>query len=204
VNAIPTVPNTERREARIGTPVIRCSTEPAPYPQPCWYAVYTYSNHERRVADQLEGRNVEHFLPLYDSVRRWKDRRVTLKLPLFPGYLFVHLALHDRMRVIQVPGVVRLVGFNSVPTPLRDREVEIIRSGLSESLRAQPHPFLTVGRRVRINSGPLAGLDGVLKRKKSNLRVVVSLGLIQRSIAVEVDAGDVVPVGDDEKGRDLG
>jgi transcription antitermination factor NusG len=156
-----------------------------------WYAAYTCANHEKRVAAELAARDVEHFLPLYNSVRRWKDRRVELDLPLFPGYVFIHLALRDRMRVVQIPSVVRLVGFGGLPIPLPDTEMEVMRSELSRSLRAEPHPFLTVGRRVRITAGPFAGLEGVLKRKKSGLRVVVSLELIQRSIAVDVDAADV-------------
>jgi transcription antitermination factor NusG len=162
--------------------------------QPRWYAVYTCANHEKRVAAELHARAVEHFLPLYTSVRRWKDRRVTLDLPLFPGYIFVRLVLCERLRVVQIPSVVRLVGFNGVPAALPDTEMEIMRSGLSERLRAEPHPFLTVGRRVRLVAGPFKGLEGVLKKKKSILRVVVSLNLIQRSIAVDVDAADVLLV----------
>jgi transcription antitermination factor NusG len=161
----------------------------------CWYAVYSCANHEKRVAAALRSRSVEYFLPLYRSVRRWKDRRVTLDLPIFPGYIFVRLALRDRLGVVQIPSVVRLVGFNGLPVALPDTEMEIMRSGLSERLLAEPHPFLTTGRRVRITAGPLAGLEGILKRKRNNLRVVVSLNLIQRSIAVDVDAADVMPTG---------
>jgi transcription antitermination factor NusG len=167
---------------------------PALSPEPRWYAAYTCANHEKRVAAELGARDVEHFLPLYSSMRRWKDRRVQLQLPLFPGYVFVRLALRDRQRVVQIPSVVRLVGFGGLPTALPDTEVDIMRSGLSQSLRAEPHPFLTVGRRVRITGGPFAGLEGILKRKRSNLRVVVSLALIQRSVSVEVSAADLAPV----------
>ena len=162
--------------------------------EPHWYAAYTRAQHEKQVAAELETREVEHFLPLYSSMRRWKDRRVQLELPLFPGYVFVRLALRERLRVLQVPSVVRLVGFSGQPTALPDTEMEIMRSGLSQSLSAEPHPFLTVGRRVRITGGPFAGLEGVLRRKKSSMRVVVSLGLIQRSVAVDVDIADVRPV----------
>lgn len=161
------------------------------YLQPHWYALYTCANHEKRVAAELQARTVENFLPLYSSVRRWKDRRVNLDLPLFPGYVFVRLALRDRLRVVQIPSVVRLVGFNGLPCALPDTEMEIMRSGLSQRLRAEPHPFLTVGRRVRIVGGPFVGLEGILKRKKTNLRVVVSLDLIQRSVAVDVAAEDI-------------
>ena len=169
------------------------STLPASWLEQHWYAVYTCANHEKRVAAETQARNVEHFLPLYSSVRRWKDRRVSLDLPLFPGYVFVRLALRDRLRVLQIPSVVRLVGFSGQPAALPDEEMEILRVGLSQRLLAEPHPFLTVGRRVRITNGPFAGLEGVLKRKKSNLRVVISLELIQRSVAVDVDAADVSP-----------
>ncbi len=166
---------------------------PAVWAEQHWYAAYTCAQHEKRVAAELGMREVEHFLPLYSSVRRWRDRRVTRDLPLFPGYVFVRVALRDRLRVLQIPSVVRLVGFSGQPTALPDTEMEIMRSGLSQSLRAEPHPFLTVGRRVRITGGPFAGLEGVLKRKRSRLRVVVSLSLIQCSMAVDVDIADVVP-----------
>lgn len=166
---------------------------PAEYLEPRWYAAYSYANHEKRVAEQLAQRSVEHFLPLYESVRRWKDRRVRLELPLFPGYVFVHLALRDRLRVLQIPSVVRLVGFGGLPAALPDEQVEILRAGLAGQLRAEPHPLLTVGRRVRIVRGPLAGLAGILQRKKSNFRFVLSVELIQRAIAVDVDAADVQP-----------
>jgi transcription antitermination factor NusG len=163
--------------------------------RPQWYAIYTCANHEKRVAAELQARAVENFLPLYHSVRRWKDRRVGLDLPLFPGYVFVRLALQDRLRVVQVPSVVRLVGFGGVPAVLPETEMEIVRAGLSKGLRAEPHPFLRVGRRVRIVDGPFAGLEGILKQKKSGLRVVVSMELIQRSVALNVDASDVENTG---------
>ena len=161
--------------------------------EPHWYAAYTRAQHEKQVAAELEMREVEHFLPLYSSMRRWKDRRVQLALPLFPGSVFVRLALRDRLHVLQIPSVVRLVGFSGQPTVLPDTEMEIMRSRLSQSLRAEPHPFLTLGRRVLISGGPFAGLKGVLKQKRSKLRVVVSLELIQRSFAVDVDTADVAP-----------
>src|SRR5271157_2291303 len=93
------------------------------YLQPHWYAIYTRANHERKVADQLAGRGVDHFLPQYESERRWKDRKVRLQLPLFPGYLFVRLALRDRLRVLQVPGVIRLVGFDGHAVPMPQEEI---------------------------------------------------------------------------------
>ena len=103
-----------------------------------WYAIYTCANHEKQVAAELNVRTIEHFLPLYSSMRRWKDRRVTLDLPLFPGYVFVRLALRERLRVVQIQSVVRLVGFGGLPTALPDTEMEIMRSGLSQRRSAEP------------------------------------------------------------------
>jgi len=167
-------------------------------PKPCaeqhWYAAYTCANHEKQVAAQLDARAVEHLLPLYASARRWKDRRVRLDLPLFPGYVFVRLALRDRLRVLQIPSVVRLVGFGGLPAALPDDQVAVLREGLDGQLRAEPHPFLTAGRRVRVVRGPLASAQGILIRTKGVFRVVLSLDLIMRSVAVELDAADLEPL----------
>jgi transcription antitermination factor NusG len=158
-----------------------------------WYVAQTRCRHEKRVAEQLEGRGIEHFLPLYETMSRWKDRRVRLRLPLFAGYVFVRFPLNERLRALEIPGLARLVGFGGLPVALPDDEMEAMRNGLMSSLRAEPHPYLTVGRRVRITGGPFAGIEGVLKRKKSGMRVVVSLNLIQRAIAVDVAAADIEP-----------
>ena len=169
------------------------ATLPAAYSEARWYAAYTSANHEKRVAKQLKERAVDHFLPLYESARRWKDRRVRLEFPLFPGYVFVRLALRDRLKVVAVPGVARLVGFNGVPAALPEQEIEALKRGLEQGLRAEPHPYLTVGRRVRVRKGPLTGTEGILRRWKANWRVVLSLELIQRSVSVDLDASDVEP-----------
>jgi transcription antitermination factor NusG len=161
---------------------------------PQWYAAYTSAQHEKKVAAELERRSVESFLPMYSSVRRWRDRQVQLELPLFPGYVFVHLALRERLRVLQVPGVAKLVGFGGLPVALPGEEIEALRAGLDGRLRAEPHPFLTVGRRVRLKSGPLAGMQGILLRRKGKFRVVISIELIQRAVAVELETLEVEPV----------
>jgi transcription antitermination factor NusG len=167
---------------------------PADYVEPRWYAAYTSANHEKRVAEQLSVRAIEHYLPLYAALRRWKDRRVKLERPLFPGYVFVRVALRDRLQVLQVPSIVRLVGFNGVPSALAEQEIEGLRQALAEGVRAEPHPYLRVGRRVRITAGPLAGRDGILRRWRGALRVVLSTELIQRSILVDIDASAIVPI----------
>ena len=175
----------------IESPILSGDPRIAMYGPSQWYAVYTCANHERSVADQLVSRGVEHFLPQYESVRRWKDRKVRLRLPLFPGYVFVYLALQNRLRVLQVPGVVRFVGFDGHPAAMPEEEVTRVRQFLNEGLRVEPHKYLQSGRRVRVKSGPLEGMEGIIVRRKNGCRLVISFSLIQRSVAVEVDAGDL-------------
>jgi transcription antitermination factor NusG len=166
---------------------------PAEYREPRWYAVYTNACHEKRVEQQMSQRGIECFLPVYKSVRRWKDRRKELELPLFPGYVFVRLALKERLPILQLPGVVDFVNYGSRPAALPEPEIEALRNGLHYAC-AQPHSNLHVGRRVRVHSGPLASLEGILVRKKDKLRVVISIELIHRSIAVEVDEDAIEPL----------
>jgi transcription antitermination factor NusG len=167
---------------------------PRSFHEPLWYVAYTSANHEKRVAEQFAVRSVEHFLPLYASLRRWKDRRVKLELPLFPGYVFVRLALCDQLRLLQVPGVARLVGFNGAPAALPTEEIEALKKGLACGVRAEPHPFLTVGRRVRVKAGPLVGLQGILVKRTNRSRLVVSMELIHRAMAVQIDEADLEAV----------
>jgi len=166
---------------------------PPEFTTPRWYAAHVRSRHEKKVADQLSGKNVTFFLPLYHADHRWKDRVARLDLPLFPGYLFVQIPLVERLKVLEVPGVVRLVSSGSHPVPLDDTEINIMRQGLSDQVRAVPHPYLKVGNRVVLKSGPLAGLEGILVRKKVSWRVVISVDLIMRSVAVDVSALDIEP-----------
>jgi transcription antitermination factor NusG len=141
------------------------------------------------IADRLIQREVETFLPLYRAVHRWNRRRAEVELPLFPGYVFVKMFINNKVRVLSHPGVIRLVSFNGRPATLPDNEIETLRSSLA-FCNAEPYPFLSTGRRVRINSGPLAGLEGRVLRRKGKLRVVVSIELIERAIVLELDAAD--------------
>ena len=162
--------------------------------RPCerpWFAVYTCAQHERRVEQQFAERHIESFLPTYESVRRWKDRRMRLRLPVFPGYLFVRIALPDRLKILQTPSVVRLVSFNGQPHPVPERDIEFLRNWTANALRIEPHPYLAVGSRVRVIRGPLEGAEGILVRRKNIYRVVLSLDFICKSAAVEVDFQDV-------------
>jgi transcription antitermination factor NusG len=160
-----------------------------------WFALYTTSRHEKRVAEHLTHRQIECFLPLYRAHRRWSDgSRVTLDLPLFPGYLFVHILRNDRSSVLSVPGALAVVGgTGGEPAPLPDTTIEALRTGL-RLRRAQPHPLVTVGRRVRIRAGALAGLEGIVVRNKNSFRVVMTLEHIMQSYAVEVDLEDLEPI----------
>jgi len=159
--------------------------------EPRWYAVYTSANHERHVAERFAARSIEHFLPKYESIRKWKDRKVCLQLPLFPGYVFVHIAMQSRLSVQQVPGVAHLVSFNGAPAEIAEQDLARVREFLSAGFRAEPHPFLQAGRRVRVMSGPLAGMDGIIVRRKNRSRLVISFDTIQRAMAVEVDGVDL-------------
>lgn len=169
-------------------------SSPAQNSVPHWYVAQTCAQHERRVSEQLGQRSIEKFLPLYERVSQWKDRRVRLHVPLFAGYVFVRFALGDRLRVLELPGVVRLVGFGTQPAALPDAEIESIRNSLNLHLCAEPHPFLSIGERVRIHRGPLEGVEGILVRKRSSIRLILSVELIQRSIALEINAADVTAI----------
>jgi len=161
-----------------------------------WYALYTSSRHEKMVAKQLEARQIETFLPLYRTWHRWKDRRKQVELPLFPGYVFVQMNSGNRVDLLRISGVVYLVSFLGKPAPLAGSEVDSLRRGLigSSVLPLQPHPYLKAGRKVRIRSGPMAGVEGIFVRRKDIVRVVLSVSLIERSVAVEIDETDVEPI----------
>jgi transcription antitermination factor NusG len=160
---------------------------------PRWYAVYTKPHHERRVAELLECRKVEVFCPVYPRLRHWSNGcRVTLESPLFPNYLFVHIPASQRIRVVELSAVVSLLRTSQGPTALPEEQIERLRSGLP-FVSAEPHPALTIGEKVRIRRGPLEGLSGIVSCVKNKYRVVLTLELIMRSVAVEVSAEDVEP-----------
>jgi transcription antitermination factor NusG len=157
-----------------------------------WYALYTVARHEKRVAEQMERHGIGCFLPLYRSIRRWKDRRKELLLVLFPGYVFVQMTPENKLRVLQARGAVRIVSVNGQPAALPHDEIELLRGRIGAG-KIEPHPYLCAGRRVRVRSGPLAGLEGIVQRRKDRFRLIFSLELIMRSVAVEVDEADLVP-----------
>jgi transcription antitermination factor NusG len=158
-----------------------------------WYAVYTCARHEKRVAEQMERRRLHGFVPLYRATHWWKDRRKEVVLALFPSYVFVHLALQDRLLVLEIPGVVNIVSSQGKPIPLPAEEIEPFRRAYGGA-QMEPHPYLQAGRRVRLRRGPMAGLEGILLRRKDGLRLVVSIEILMRSVAVEVNEADVEPI----------
>jgi len=159
-----------------------------------WYVVYTCPRHEKYVAHQLGERAIGCFLPLYSSLRRWKDRTKRLELPLFPGYLFVQMTTQNRVQILSLPGVVQFVCFHGQPAPVSKGELESLRQGTSGSMDVQPHPFLQAGRKVRVVSGSMAGVEGIYVRRKDQNRVIITISLIQRSVAVEIGEAEVAPI----------
>src|SRR5438874_10240786 len=166
---------------------------PENYLEPRWYAVYTIARHEKRVAEQMELRRLRGFLPLYRAMHRWKDRQKQVDLALFPSYVFVHLALKERVRVLEITGVVSFVCSQGRPAPLPADQIEPLLRGTNGRVRIEPHPYLQAGHRVRLRSGAMAGLEGTLLRRKEGLRLVVSVELLMRSVALEIDEADVEP-----------
>ena len=161
--------------------------------QPRWYVLFVRSNQEKRVAEALRGRDVEHFLPCYKSVRQWKDRRVTLEIPLFPGYVFLRLPQVERAKALTVSNVVSMVGTRNEPSAISDEEIAWIKLGIEHG-KAEPYPYLQLGQRVVVTEGVMCGMEGILMRKRNNTRVVVSLDSIMRAFVVEVDASSVRPL----------
>jgi len=153
-----------------------------------WYAVFTMANHEKRAVARCEQRQVECFLPLYKVRRKWKNRcTVDLELPLFPNYFFARIIPRDRVRVLELPGVISIVSSGGTLLPLETEYVNALRDGILAH-KIEPHQNLEAGERVRIASGPLAGAEGILERRKNDLRVVLRLDMLARSVSVEVAA----------------
>ncbi len=162
---------------------------------PGWYALYTRPRHEKQVHDDLARREIEVFLPTYKVRRRWSDRYKIVEEPLFKNYLFVHIDFDSRYYDILRPyGAVSFVRFDGEPAQIPDEEMAAIRRLVESELPFNPHPYLKVGRKVRVKTGPLAGCEGILTRKRGLARLVLSIGLLQQSVVAEVDADTVEPL----------
>ena len=152
-----------------------------------WLAIRTRHQHEKLVARSLAFKGFEVFLPLYNRIRQWSDRTKVLSAPLFPGYVFLRGQLEQEIRILTTPGVLGLVGFGGAPAIIPEAEIEAVRQTIARRVQVEPYPFLKCGDWVRVKSGPLEGLEGILVRYKRQFRLVLSVQLIQKSVAVEVD-----------------
>src|SRR5262245_50390783 len=160
-----------------------------------WFAVLTIPRHEKRVEEHLRVREIESFLPLFRMPRQWKDgSRGILQLPLFSRYIFVRIGWDQRFSVLAIPGVISIVGGGRESSSVPDSCIHFLREGLRQG-KIEPHPYLVSGTRVRIRSGAMAGVEGILVRKKSDFRVVLTLEMIMKSMRVEVEMDDIEPVG---------
>ena len=159
-----------------------------------WFAIRIRSRNEKLVALALHSKGYEVFLPLYASQRHWSDRVKELELPLFPGYLFCRFDVQRRLPILKTPGVIDILGFSKTPAPVDETEIAAIQSIVASRLSAEPWPFLQVGQTVRVERGPLLGMEGIMVALKKPYRLVVSVTLLNRSVAVEIDRDWVSPV----------
>jgi transcription antitermination factor NusG len=159
-----------------------------------WYALQVRPRFEKIIASTLLNKGYEGFLPLYRHRSRWSDRIKEVQLPLFPGYLFCRFDVNKRLPILITPGVLHVVGIGKTPHPVDDDEIAALQTIVLSSLQAEPRAYLAVGRKVRIEIGPLAGVEGILAALKGAHRLVVSVSLLQRSVSVEIDESWVVPV----------
>lgn len=165
-------------------------------PAESWYALQTRARHERTIEHRLRQRGVETFLPLVTEIHRWSDRRKKIQFPLFSGYLFVRVSPSeiDSIRVLRTEGVFNFVGSRGEGTPIPETQIEAIRTLQQGQLSWSSHPFLQIGRRVRIRSGALDGVEGILISRSGDATLVISVDAIQRSLAVRVEGYEVEPV----------
>jgi transcription antitermination factor NusG len=171
----------------VSSPYLEVHSQDAAAEQLPWFGVHTRSNQEKVTAKVLSYKGFQHYLPTYKSKKRWSDRIVETDRPLFPGYVFCRFDPKVRLPILTTPGVVSVVGFGNDPAPIGNAEIEAVQAVINSGLHAEPCPFLREGQRVRVTKGSLAGLEGLLVRKKSEWRMVVSVAMLQRSISVEID-----------------
>ena len=159
-----------------------------------WFALQVRTRYEAGVADQLSRQGYDRFLPLYKLRKRWSDRIKEVDAPLFPGYLFCRFNPQDRLPILKTPGVIQIVGFKTGPAVVDEAEIRSIQTLVAAGVPHQPWPFLAAGDRVRIESGPLLGLEGILTEVRRSYRLVLSVTLLQRSVAVEIDSASVTAI----------
>ena len=162
--------------------------------EPRWYALHTRSRHEKVARDQLAAKGITNLLPLWRKRSVWKDRIKMVEEPLFRGYMFGYFALQNKLDVLQSVGIVRIVSINGKPIPVPEEQIEAVQTMVEQRMPYDPHPFLKEGMRVRVKHGVLAGAEGILVAKKNHYRLVISVDLIQQSVAVDIDSAAVEPL----------
>ena len=156
-----------------------------------WHALYTRHQHENVVFQALSGKGFEVFLPRYRALHRWKDRQKEIMLPLFPNYVFLRGGLERMLSIVTTPGVHSVIGWGGRPADIPSEEIDAVRRLVESPLRVEPHPFLRCGDKVRIKVGPLEGIEGILVRQTRGYRLVLSVEMLSKSAAVEVDVSAV-------------
>ncbi|MCW5982908.1 MAG: UpxY family transcription antiterminator [Bryobacteraceae bacterium] len=161
---------------------------------PPWFAVRVRSNYEKITANHLRMKGYEEFTPVYKTKRRWSDRTRVIECPLFPGYVFCRFDPTIRLPILQTPGVVSVVGFGGDPAPVDPLEIANLQAIVNDGRNLSPWPYLRIGQKVRILGGALHGIEGFLVDLRKGRRIVVSVSLLQRSVAAELDREDIEPV----------
>jgi transcription antitermination factor NusG len=159
-----------------------------------WFALHVRRNCEKLVAVALRGKGYAEFLPLYQKLSQWSDRRKEIELPLFSGYVFCSFEISQRLPILTIPGVIQVVSFGNKPEPIDEQELDLVRRFVTSGLYVEPWPFLKAGDVVAVKHGSLTGLEGILVEVKNRYRLVISVSLLQRSVAVEIDRAWVSPV----------
>lgn len=181
------------RDANSELQMVHSARSPRPDPLP-WYALRIQSRLATVASLTLRDRGFEEFFPVYRSRRRWSDRFKELELPLFPGYLFCRFGAGDRLPIVTTPGVIGIVGFGGTPVPIEPSEIAAIHRVLQSGIAAEPWKYIESGRRVRVEHGALAGLEGIFIEMKKDRRLLLSVTMLQRSVAIQIDESCVVPL----------
>jgi transcription antitermination factor NusG len=166
-----------------------------------WFALHVRTRFERAVAKNLRGKGYEEFLPLFRRTSQWSDRKKEIELPLFPGYVFCRFNPHHRLPILMIPGVNSVVGIGKTLMPVEERELDAVRAVLQSNAYCEPWSYLDVGQHVRVERGPLAGTEGIVTDLKNTCRLVISINLLQRSVAVEIDRECLTPISSAREGE---
>ena len=161
-----------------------------------WHAVYLKSRHEFKVEKKFAETNIDAFLPVIERLRNWKDRKKLVTFPLFPGYIFVHIPddYNSTLSVLKTSGVVRFLTLEGKPAPIPEEQINYLKKLIENKEQIDPHPYITEGQRVRITSGPLAGVEGILMEKRTQNLLILSIDLLKQGASVKIDAFDIEPV----------